>query len=320
MAPTQSIVIGTRGSDLALWQARHVQHLLGGAAAGVELQIIKTRGDKLLDIPLQNQVDKGFFTKELEAALLDRHVDLAVHSLKDLPTDQPAGLQLAAVPQRADTGDVLFLSRAACDSSQPFGIRAGAQIGTASLRRTALLNHFAPQAQAAFLRGNVPTRLGKAKSAALDGVVLARAGVARLGLDFGDLLAFDLDPRAWLPAAGQGALGLQCRQDDAHVQGRLAAVADPDAAQAVQIERDVLKRMEGGCHSPFGALAERTPGGWVLRAGTVDAANRWLAVQVAGDAASLGQQAEDALRRALATGAAHGPAEGTWLQPARPWC
>lgn len=327
----KGLIIGTRGSDLALWQARHIQALLGGEAAGVKLQIIKTLGDQLLDISLQNQVDKGFFTKELEAALLAGHIDLAVHSLKDLPTENPPGLVLAAVPPRADCGDVLFVRPERCDPQRAFPVQPGATVGTASLRRSALLACYAPQAQAAFLRGNVPTRLGKAKSGAVDAVVLARAGVARLGLDFGDLLAFDLHPQVWLPAAGQGALGLQCRHSDAALLAQLAQLADPASAQAVAIEREVLQRMEGGCHSPFGALAVIEAGTVTVHAGAVDADNRWLTVQVRGTAATIAAHAEQALRQVLrggdeacATGDAGDrssftTAEFAWALPARPW-
>ena len=327
----KGLIIGTRGSDLALWQARHIQALLGGEAAGVKLQIIKTLGDQLLDISLQNQIDKGFFTKELEAALLAGHIDLAVHSLKDLPTENPPGLVLAAVPPRADCGDVLFVRPERCDPQRAFPVQPGATVGTASLRRSALLACYAPQAQAAFLRGNVPTRLGKAKSGDLDAVVLARAGVARLGLDLGDLLAFDLHPQVWLPAAGQGALGIQCRHGDAALLAQLAQLADPASAQAVAIEREVLQRMEGGCHSPFGALAvidaatvtAPARGTVTVHAGAIDAANRWLTVQVQGPAPTIAAQAERALRQILRGDAgdrsSSPPAEFAWALPARPW-
>ncbi len=313
------IVIGTRGSDLALWQARHLQALLGGETAGVTLQIIKTRGDKLLDIPLQQQVDKGFFTKELESALLDRHIDVAIHSLKDLPTQMPPGLVLAAVPPRADVGDVLFVRPEAYDPEFALPVRHGARVGTASLRRTALLAHVAPQAKAEFLRGNVPTRLDKAKDGQLDAVVLARAGVSRLGLDWGDLLAFDLEPKLWLPAAAQGALGVQCRDDDRALCERLQAIADPAATQAVTLERELLQRMEGGCHSPFGALAEFNGEKARLWAGIANAAGQgWYTVTATGPADAVASRAEELLRVALA---ADRPAQGggVWVQAARSW-
>ena len=313
-----AVVIGTRGSELALWQARHLQALLGGEAAGVTLQIIRTRGDKLLDIPLQQQVDKGFFTKELESALLDRSVDVAVHSLKDLPTQMPPGVVLAAVPTRADVGDVLFVHPQAYAAGFALPMRAGAKVGTASLRRKALLDHAAPHAVSTFLRGNVPTRLNKAKTGELDAVILARAGVARLGLALDGLLAFDLDPTLWLPAAAQGALGIQCRDDDRALCERLQAIADPQATRAVAIERELLQRMEGGCHSPFGATAVVAGDQATLRAGTVDATQRWHAVVCAGPWAALAGQAEAELREKLAS-APSPPEARPWVTPSRPW-
>ncbi|MBM4342282.1 MAG: hydroxymethylbilane synthase [Deltaproteobacteria bacterium] len=317
--PLSPITIGTRGSDLALWQARHVQALLGGPDAGVQLRIIKTSGDRFLDIALQNQLDKGFFTKELEAELLTGGIDLAVHSLKDLPTENPPELVLGAVPPRADTGDVLFVQPDAHDPSAPMGLRPGARVGTASLRRMALLRAHAPQVHSELLRGNVPTRLGKAKDGVLDAVVLARAGVSRLGLDWGALLAFDLDPTVWLPAAGQGALGLQCRAADTGLRARLDRIADPIAALAVRCERDVLRRLEGGCHSPFGALATVQAATVTLRAGAAAADDRWVAVQVTAPAEAVAAQTETALRAALVAPATS-RAEAAWVQPARPWC
>lgn len=310
--PNFPTVIGTRGSELALWQARHIQALLGGEAAGVGLQIIKTRGDQMLDVPLQHQLDKGFFTKELEAALLDGRVDIAVHSLKDLPTQMPPGLVLAAVPERADVNDVLFVRKDAYDPSRPLPVKAGARVGTASMRRKSLLQHVAPDVEATFLRGNVPTRLNKAKTGELDAVILARAGVSRLGLDTADLLVFDLDPLLWLPAAAQGALGIQCRGGDAKTLKILEKIANPDAALEVALERELLQRMEGGCHSPFGALATVTGSRAVLRAGTVDARDRWVAVQVEGTTAEVAAQAETALRAAIAK-------EQVWVRPAARW-
>lgn len=317
--PDFATVIGTRGSELALWQAHHIQRLLGGEARGVGLQIIRTRGDHMLDIPLQNQLDKGFFTKELEAALLDGRVDIAVHSLKDLPTQNPEGLTLGAIPQRADVGDLLFVRREALDSARPFPVRRGARVGTASLRRKALLHHVAPDVEAAFLRGNVPTRLNKAKTGELDAVILARAGIARLGLDPGDLLVFDLVAESWLPAAAQGALGIQCRVADSAVRALLAPIADSEATAAVAVERELLQRMEGGCHSPFGALAQVHGAAVTLRAGTVDVQERWVHVQVSGPLATVAGQAEVALRAALAQGRVAKPEEQAWVRPAALW-
>lgn len=312
--------IGTRGSDLALWQARFVQASLGGEATGVTLDIIRTRGDQLVDLPLQAQLDKGFFTKELEVALLDGRIDLAVHSLKDLPTELPAGLVLAAVPTRADAGDVLFVHPSAFDPDAPLHLRSGARVGTSSMRRTALLQHVAPQAEAVLLRGNVPTRLRKCIDGELDAVLLARAGVARLSLDFGHLHAYDLAPQRWLPAAAQGALGLQARVQDPLVVTRVALIHDAATAQAVALERGLLRRVEGGCHSAFGALATVASGTATLRAGLTDAAGTWRAILVTGPVDSLVETAFSALQTALAAdGATSATEAGPWISPARPW-
>ncbi|MFZ4578498.1 MAG: hydroxymethylbilane synthase [Myxococcota bacterium] len=316
-------VIGTRGSELALWQTHYIQGRLGGEAAGITTEIIKTSGDRLLDIPLQNQLDKGFFTKELEVALADRRVDVAVHSLKDLPTQMPPGLVLAAVPERADVGDVLFVHRDRVDLSRRLPVVAGARVGTASMRRSALLQHVDPEAKPEFLRGNVPTRLNKAKTGELDAVLLARAGVSRLGLDWGDLVVFDLDPQWWLPAAAQGALGIQARADDTERLRLLATVHHAPSAQAVALERGLLRRLEGGCHSAFGALGRVDASGVAtLRAGLTDTAGAWHAIEVAGDPESLIERAYEALQTVLA-GKSH-PArldttEAQWATPARPW-
>jgi hydroxymethylbilane synthase len=310
------MILGTRGSELALWQARYVQAALGGETAGVQLQIIKTQGDLLLNLPLQNQADKGFFTKELEVALADRRIDLAVHSLKDLPTAMPPGLALAAIPPRADVGDVLFVRPQAHDPTQPMALRPGSRVGTASNRRTALLRTLAPHVQAEFLRGNVPTRLGKVLSGALDAAILARAGVARLNLPHPGVLAFDLDPQVWLPAPGQAALGVQARADDAAVLKRLAVLHDPTTAACVDIERRLLQRTEGGCHAAFGAWASLQG-----EQATVDAGwereGQWQQVRVTAPAR---QVVELTFERLLANAQGRDMSERAWCVPAHPWC
>ncbi len=318
------LIIGTRGSDLALWQARHIQQLLGGEAAGVTLEIIRTTGDKILDIPLQGQLDKGFFTKELETALLERRIDVAVHSLKDLPTQMPAGLVLAAVPQRADVNDLLLIHRDSVDATQPLNLRHGARVGTSSLRRIALLKHAAPQAHAAFLRGNVPTRLNKVDTGELNAVILARAGVSRLRLRAPNVLAFDLNPRLWLPAAAQGALGIQARLGDPDVVAQLNKLQDAATLQAVDLERGLLRRIEGGCHSAFGALAEmlEAPAQATLRAGLSAPDGTWHSLVVTGRPADLVENAYAAVQAILGGGTqAVEAADGaeSWACPAAAW-
>lgn len=310
------MIIGTRGSELALWQTRYVQARLGGEAAGVTFAIIKTSGDQLLDIPLQQQVDKGFFTKELEVALADRRIDAAVHSLKDLPTIVPDGLVVAAVPERADVGDVLFVHPQALDPSGLLPLKPGARVGTSSMRRTALLKHLRPDVEPAFLRGNVPTRLGKCKSGELDAVILARAGVSRLALDPGPLHAFDLDPTRWLPAAAQGALAIEARADDNALLGRLRGLHDTTTADAVSLERGLLRRIEGGCHTAFGAIALGQGDDWTLHAGITADDGTWRHVTVQGRHAGL----VDAAFAALQTASADAQVGDTpWFSIARPW-
>ncbi len=310
------LTIGTRGSELALWQARHVQARLGGEAAGVQLKIVKTSGDQLLNIPLQAQLDKGFFTKELEVELAAKLVDAAVHSLKDLPTNLPPGLVLAAIPERAEVNDVLLVHRSALDMSRALPVKAGGKIGTASMRRSALLQHVAPDLKVVLLRGNVPTRLNKAKTGELDAVLLARAGLARLNLDPGDVAVFDLNPQRWLPAAAQGALGIEIREGDENAMGYLKTLHDPATAAAVGLERGLLRRIEGGCHSPFGALATVAKDGTAtLRAATVGTDGIWRTIEVQGPVDTL-------VERAFALLMAQGPDlpdTSPWYTPARPW-
>ncbi|MSP92672.1 MAG: hydroxymethylbilane synthase [Myxococcales bacterium] len=321
MGANGTLRLGTRGSDLALWQAHHIAGRLGGAAAGVELEVIKTTGDRILDVPLQGRLDKGFFTRELEHALLDGRVDFAVHSLKDLPTDMPAGLVLAAVPLRADVSDLLLVHPDSLDPTAPgLPVREGATVGSASLRRQALLAHVRPDLRATLLRGNVPTRLRKCRAGAYGAIVVARAGVARLGLAADGLVAFDLDPHRWLPAAAQGALGIQARSDAVTTLARLAELGDAATTRAVTAERGLLKRIEGGCHSAFGALCEAQVGGFVLRAGTALADGRWVQVEVNGPVDTLVTAAFEALGR-TATEPAHSRAHHaeTWYLPAQAW-
>lgn len=249
------LVIGTRGSDLALWQAHRIQARLGGPGV-VRIEIIQTSGDQLRDIKISEQLDKGFFTKELEAALLDGRVDLAVHSLKDLPTQLPDGLVLAATPERAPVGDLLLVRPEAVDTTRSLPLRPDAPVGTSSLRRVSQLNRLLPDATTGLFRGNVETRIAKCVRGEVDAVLLARAGVSRLGLDVTPLVAFDLDPWQWLPAAAQGALGIETRAGDARTLAAIAPLHDADTAALCEAERGVLAILEGGCHVAYGARAE----------------------------------------------------------------
>jgi hydroxymethylbilane synthase len=250
------IRIGSRGSALALWQSRHVRELLQQAQRGldIDIEIINTTGDKILDVPLAKIGDKGLFTKELDRALLDRRVDFAVHSLKDVPTRIEPGLLLAAVSVREDPSDALITAPTAATSLDE--LPAGARIGTSSLRRRAQLLARRPDLQVLDLRGNVDTRLAQVAGAKYDAIILALAGLKRLG--FGDRVSQVLGAPAWLPAVGQGALGIICRADDTETQRILAVLNDDATARAVRAERAFLRELEGGCQVPIAARATAT--------------------------------------------------------------
>jgi hydroxymethylbilane synthase len=248
--------IGSRGSDLARWQAEHVAALLRAAdpERGVEITIISTTGDRILDAPLAKIGGKGLFTKEIEEALLAGRCDLAVHSLKDLPTELPDGLVLGAVLSRTDPSDALIAAR----GERFGGLPRGARIGTSSLRRQAQLLHARPDLVVETLRGNVPTRVRKGTSGEFDAVVLARAGLERLGLleSVSEILPFDL----LLPAPGQGALGIEIRGSDARMARLLSRLEDPLTRSATDAERSFLHALGGGCQVPVGAIAAPAAG------------------------------------------------------------
>jgi len=259
--------IGTRGSDLALWQAHHVQGLLRDRAGiDAELVILESKGDLDQVRSLAELGSVGAFTREIESALLEDRIDLAVHSHKDLPTENPEGLVVAAVPARGPIGDVLVVRPEAHDPAAPgLPLRRGARVGTGSARRRAQLLALRPDLEILDLRGNVPTRLAKLTREhpgqwEYDAIILAEAGMVRLGIDPAPMVAVDLDPEAFLPAPAQGALALQVRAadlaDPAGVMPRaLAALHDAETAACVAAERGVLAALPGGCNLPLGCLA-----------------------------------------------------------------
>jgi hydroxymethylbilane synthase len=243
----ETVVIGTRGSKLALWQANWVKTsiLRLHPDYSVELSVIKTKGDKILDVPLAKVGGKGLFVKEIEEALLDGRIDIAVHSMKDMPADIPAGLTIGAIPEREEPRDVLITRNGQALKDLP----AGAKIGTSSLRRSAQLLHARPDLKIASLRGNLDTRLRKLESESLDAIVLAAAGVLRMGL--ADRISEVLDASVMLPAVGQGALCIEIRKDDPLLSPLIAQIDDSDTRQVVIGERSFLKRLEGGCQVPI---------------------------------------------------------------------
>jgi hydroxymethylbilane synthase len=252
------IRIGTRGSRLARWQAEWVADRLRDLHPGLEVDLIeiKTQGDRDRNTPLAAMAGSGtgLFTKEIQRAVADGSVDVAVHSLKDLPTQRPAGLVLAAVPVREDVADALIAPlRRTLDALPP-----GAKVGTSSPRRRAQLLYRRPDLEVVTLRGNVETRLNQALDGRLDAVVLAWAGLHRLGLD--GHVTDRLEPPEFLPAVGQGALGIECRCDDADVLAILRALDDPATHRAVRAERAALAELEGGCIIPMAAWARDVEG------------------------------------------------------------
>jgi hydroxymethylbilane synthase len=252
---SDTVRVGTRGSELALWQAQHVSTLLRDRlSVESRLVVVQTSGDRDHSTALHALAGSGFFTKELQRALTAGDVDLVVHSLKDLPTEEPEGLTLAAVLTREDPADVLLV-RPGGEGSGALGLRDAAVLGTSSLRRAAQALALQPGLRIKPLRGNVPTRLSRLRAGDLDAVILAAAGLNRLGSDLSGLLARRLDPTEFLPAPGQGALALEARSADARVTVMASALADPVTAQATTCERALLCALGGGCHLPLGALA-----------------------------------------------------------------
>ena len=296
------IVIGTRGSPLATWQADFVRTALLAEHDGLEVgvQVIRTRGDRALLAPLHAMPGKGLFTKEIENALLAGAVDLAVHSLKDLPTDLPEGLALAAVTAREDPADVLVCAEGLTLATLP----RGAEVLTGSLRRRAQLLHLRRDLKVSPVRGNVRTRLRKLDGSGAAGMVLARAGLARLGLL--DRVTERLDPAQFLPACGQGALGIEARADDASLRALLAPLDDAETRSAVAAERAFLAALGGGCQVPVGAYARIAGDGAVLTitgmVADIDGSRllrRTVEVPLGGIAAaeSLGRRLADLMRR-----------------------
>ena len=304
----RALRLGTRGSALALWQADHVADRLRAAGHDPERVVFTTKGDRILDVPLAKIGDKGLFTQELDTALLDGRIDLAVHSLKDLPTTLPAGLALAAVTERADPRDAF------CPHPDYAGgfddLPEGATLATSSLRRRAQLLARRPDLRIADVRGNVPTRLrkldesGDLTAGGWHGIILAAAGLDRLGL--GDRIGERLGGDQMISAVGQGALGIVARADRADVMALLdATLTDPDTRAATAAERALMRALEGGCQVPIAAHATVAEG-WLHLFGAVASLNGQILLRVEGDgraqdAEALGKQAAADL---LARGAA----------------
>ncbi|MBB27924.1 MAG: hydroxymethylbilane synthase [Gemmatimonadetes bacterium] len=252
--------IGSRGSPLALWQAEWARSALQDVIPGLEvdIEVIHTKGDRVLNAPFSQIGGKGVFIKEIEDALLDRRIDLAVHSLKDLPTELPEGLEIGAISDREDVRDALVTPTGVDLES----IRDGARVGTSSLRRRAQIQYNRPDLVLEELRGNVQTRLSKMDSEGMDAVVLAAAGLIRLGLE--DRISELLDPEFIIPAPGQGALAIEVRSGDRDVQDAVSYLDDDETRQCVVAERTVLEVLGGGCQVPIGVWARINTGRMVM--------------------------------------------------------
>ena len=262
-------MIGSRGSELALWQSHFVKKELEklNKHISVEIRIIKTKGDKILDVALSRIGDMSLFTKELEIELLNKSIDIAVHSLKDLQTKIPAGLLLGAVSKRHAVEDVLIARE---KGTTIYNIRENAVIATGSLRRKSQLLHMRPDIKVEEIRGNVPSRIDKFFKSKWNGIILARAGIERLKLH--KFISSVIEKEDILPAVGQGALGIEVHEDNKFVLEILNSLHDADTYSAVLAERELLRTLEGGCQVPIGAYAEVKTNGLYIDAyvGTID--------------------------------------------------
>lgn len=301
--------VGTRGSPLALWQARHFMAVISGFcpvlrnAKAFEEHAIATSGDRIQDRRLAEIGGKGLFAKEIHEALLDGRVDFAVHSLKDLETELPPGIVLACTLKREDSRDALILAPGAApgDAGDPFSVLPrGAVIGTASVRRQAQLLHVRHDLQVTTIRGNVQTRLAKLRAGGMAATLLALAGLRRMGLE--DEASVVLDPEVMVPAAGQGIVGVTCRAEDTELRELLSGIEDREAAAVSTAERALLAALDGSCRTPIGGHARLLPDGRLRLTGLVARADGTFLLKraiegAAADAARIGAELGESLRK-----------------------
>lgn len=295
----RKIIIGSRGSDLALWQAHFVEGQLQKLGHEVEINIIKTQGDKIQHLSFDKMEGKGFFTKEIEESLLQETIDLAIHSHKDLETTNPEGLTVAAVSYRENPSELILIRKEAVDASQPFKFKKGAVVGTSSARRKVQLLHQRNDIELKDIRGNVPTRIQKLRDGQFDAIMLAYAGVKRLEIDLSEFEAVVLDPKDFIPAPAQGVLGLQIRESDTELAEILQQLNHPEVQQTTVLEREVLRLFQGGCQLPLGSYAEKQGEEfhlWAAMADTWDAPLK--EVKLTGtDPKALAAEAVEALKK-----------------------
>ncbi len=269
------ITIGTRGSKLALWQANYVLEKLQEIQIPAALKIIKTQGDKFQHLSFDKLEGKGFFTKEIETALLQHEIDLAVHSLKDLPTISTEGLAVAGVSYRENPADWLIIRKNCTDKEQLLNLKTEAIVGTSSARRKAQLRNLRPDIQLKDIRGNVPTRLQKLREAQFDAIALAAAGVTRLEIDLSEFDVLKFSPKEFVPAPAQGVLGFQIRAKDTEMRSILKRIHHPEVSRLTNVERKILRLFDGGCHLPMGAYCQQDKMGnfhvWAVKANDWDA-------------------------------------------------
>ncbi len=267
------LIIGTRGSRLALWQAHFTQEKLKEVGVESELRIIKTQGDKIQHLGFNKMEGKGFFTQELEEALLKNEVHLAVHSMKDLPTNSPEGLCITAVSYRANPADVLVINKDAV-GDKILKIKEGGIVGTSSARRKSQMLGFRPDIKIEDIRGNVPTRLRKLQEGQFDAILLAAAGLERLELDMSEFEVVQLNPKEFVPAPAQGVLAFQTTIENIAVRRILKQLHHTEVSACTNVERKVLNLLEGGCQMPLGVYCEKTAMGyqvWAAQAENWDA-------------------------------------------------
>ena len=241
---------------MAMWQANHVKAQLEAIGQHVNIQVIKTKGDRIQDLSFDKIEGKGFFTKEIEVALLNHDIDIAVHSHKDLETSTPEGLITAAVSERANPCELLLIRKSAHAQNALWELKKKAVVGTSAARRKSQLLALRSDVEIKDLRGNVPTRVEKLKSGEYDAILLAKAGVERLNLDLSDLITVDLTPDEFVPAPAQGVLAIQIREQDKELHQILQKINDTEVQKLVHLEREVLRLMDGGCQLPLGVYCD----------------------------------------------------------------
>ncbi len=301
------VIIGSRGSELALYQANLIKPYLVSLGHEVEIKVITTTGDKIDYLSFDKIEGKGFFTKELESALLSHEIDIAVHSLKDLSTQMPEGLKVGAYCNPEDPSELLLINPDKYDSTQKLYIEHGATIGTSSVRRQAQIAYYRPDLKIEPLRGNVPTRIRKLREKRYDAIILAHAGVERLKLEIDDLKYFVLDKFDFIPAPGQGILAIQMRVNDTLLEPIISELNNKEAQAKAELERGLLSRFQGGCQLPLAVISEKRRGQIYLKAflGIRDGEHWGEPVFYEGIGKNIGNLIEEAFRELSAKNKSH---------------